>query len=202
MSNLREEGRAKLAAAMMLTSPGIPFIYYGEEIGMTGAKPDEDIRRPMQWDNSSAKLGFTTGLPWEAPSRDYKLTSVAAQDANPDSLLNFYRSLIQLRREYSALRTGETVVLNAGSSRLYAVLRYDDQAAFLILANVHPFEVTPDIYGISLPTGPFKGPVIAASVLGLPDPSAPEINAEGGFSNYTPFVTIPSEGIAIIKLTP
>ena len=202
MSTLKDESRAKLAAALYLTAPGIPFIYYGEEIGMTGAKPDEDIRRPMQWVSDSPKLGFTTGLPWEAPSRDYKLTSVATQDANPDSLLNYYRSLLKLRRENSALRTGETIVLNAGSPRLYAVLRYDEQAAFLILANVHPFAVTSDIYGISLPKGPFSGPVKAASVLGLADPAAPEINSDGGFSNYLPFAEIPSQSVTIIQLTP
>ena len=41
--------KAKLAAFLLLTSPGTPFIYYGEEIGMEGEKPDPDIRRPMQW---------------------------------------------------------------------------------------------------------------------------------------------------------
>ncbi len=41
--------KAKLAAFLLLTSPGTPFIYYGEEIGMQGKKPDENIRLPMQW---------------------------------------------------------------------------------------------------------------------------------------------------------
>lgn len=202
MDTIGDVGRAKMAAAMYLTAPGIPFIYYGEEIGMTGHKPDEDIRRPMQWNSDSPKLGFTTGLPWEAPSSDYKKASVADQENDPESLLNFYRSLTALRSQYSALRTGETVVLNPTSSRLYAVLRYDSEAAFLVLMNVHPKDVTPDIYGITLPAGLFKGPVKAESVLGLPDPAAPEINADGGASNYTPYDLIPSGGIAIIKLTP
>ncbi len=202
LSTLKDENRAKLAATLMLTLPGVPFIYYGEEIGMTGAKPDEDIRRPMQWVNDSIKLGFSTHMPWEAPSKDYKLHSVASEESNPASLLSAYRSLIKLRMANSALRTGETVVLNAGSSRLFAMLRYDERGAFLILANVHPFSVTSDMYGISLPSGPFKGMLKAASVYGLPDPSAPEINEKGGFANYTPFAEIPSTAVAIIQLTP
>ena len=54
--------QAKIAAAMLFTAPGTPFIYYGEEIGMQGKKPDEDIRLPMQW-SAQANAGFSTILP-------------------------------------------------------------------------------------------------------------------------------------------
>ncbi|MEZ5194946.1 MAG: alpha-amylase family glycosyl hydrolase [Bacteroidales bacterium] len=53
----QDQDKNKLAASIYLTLPGIPFIYYGEEIGMLGEKPDEDIRRPMQW-----TAGFQAGL--------------------------------------------------------------------------------------------------------------------------------------------
>ncbi|MEI2689565.1 MAG: alpha-amylase family glycosyl hydrolase [Anaerolineae bacterium] len=58
-----------LAATTLLTLPGVPFIYYGEEIGMTGNKPDERIRTPMQWADE-ANGGFTSGTPWEALNSD------------------------------------------------------------------------------------------------------------------------------------
>jgi alpha-amylase len=202
MSVLKDVQKAKLAAVMLLTAPGVPFIYYGEEIGMTGAKPDENIRRPMQWSGENSKVGFSTHPPWNAPSSDYRETNVAAQTEDPNSLLSLYRRLIHLRNEHSALRTGETLMVDADTQRLYAVLRYDDQEAFLILVNVHPRPLTADLYNLTLETGPFKSPIKANSVLGLENPTAPELNAEGGFSGYLPFQEIPAQSAVIIQLTP
>lgn len=203
MSQLNDdEVRAKLAATMMLTAPGVPFIYYGEEIGMTGFKPDEDLRRPMQWTSDSLRVGFTTGFPWRSPAGDYGERSVALQDNDPQSLLNHYRSLIHLRNEYPALRTGEAVLVDAGSPRLYAMLRYTAEQAFLILVNVHPKPLSGDNYSLSLPSGPFSAGVQAEGVFGLPDPAAPVINASGGFDAYVPFAEIPAQSSMIIKLTP
>ncbi|MBI3242319.1 MAG: alpha-amylase [Chloroflexi bacterium] len=202
MSVLKDVQKAKLAAVMLLTSPGVPFIYYGEEIGMTGVKPDENIRRPMQWSGENSKVGFSTHTPWNAAARDYKETNVARQTDDPDSLLSLYRDLIHLRNTHAALRTGETLVVDADTQRLYAALRYNDDEAFLILVNVHPKPLTADLYNLTLEAGPFIGPLKAVSVLGLENPAAPEINANGGFSGYTPFQEIPAETAVIIQLTP
>ena len=54
--------KAKLAAALLFTQPGIPFMYYGEELGTVGDKPDENLRTPMQW-SADANAGFTAGKP-------------------------------------------------------------------------------------------------------------------------------------------
>jgi len=99
MTVLGDAGKARVAASAMLMLPGMPFVYYGEEIGMIGAKPDETIRTPMQW---SAKPGggFTSGTPWESPQSDWMTKNVAAQAPDPASLLNHYRRLI-----HSATRT-------------------------------------------------------------------------------------------------
>ena len=74
-------GKLKLAAALLLTGPGVPFIYYGEEIGQIGAKPDESIRNPMPW-SGDANGGFTQAAkPWERLQRGFETRNVAAKPA-------------------------------------------------------------------------------------------------------------------------
>ncbi len=200
-SQLKDDERAKLAATMLLTSPGIPFIYYGEEIGMTGVKPDEDIRRPMQWDSASIKVGFSSVFPWRAPAPDYKERSIALQDADPNSLLNHYRRLIHLRGQHAALSSGETVILDAGAPRLFPILRYNDSEAFLILVNVHQRSLKADQYSLDLPSGPFIGPVQVEVVMGPSNPAVPIINPSGGFEDYIPYDEIPAVSSVILRLS-
>ena len=97
--------RAKLAAVIYLTGPGVPFVYYGEEIGMLGKKPDEDIRTPMQWD-AERNGGFTDNIPWRMPYTDYPKKNVDAQSADPDSIWSLYRQLIHLRNRARRLARG------------------------------------------------------------------------------------------------
>ena len=73
-----DQAKLHLAAEMLLTGPGVPFVYYGEEIGMTGQKPDPEIRTPMRWDGSEPAAGFSTHAPWEALSADPSSVNVAA----------------------------------------------------------------------------------------------------------------------------
>lgn len=115
--------KAQLAATVLLTLPGVPFIYYGEEIGMTGAKPDELIRTPMQW-NPGPQAGFTTGQPWEPVNRGYDAVNVAAQSADPTSLLSHYRRLIHLRNEQAALRQGGLLAVQSSCRAVYGYLRH------------------------------------------------------------------------------
>ncbi len=102
-------GKSKIAASIYLTLPGVPFLYYGEEVGMLGAKPDENIRRPMQW-TGGRNAGFTTaGSAWNAPSSNYADNNVDKMEDDPSSLLNHYKKLIHTRNEYAALRTGDFI---------------------------------------------------------------------------------------------
>jgi glycosidase len=110
MTVLGDEAKARVAASAMLMLPGMPFVYYGEEIGMVGPKPDEMIRTPMQW-SSAPNGGFTTGKPWEPLQPDWKTKNVAAQDSSRRSLLNHYRKLIQLRNAHPDLNRGSLTLV-------------------------------------------------------------------------------------------
>ncbi len=201
MSVLQDTTKAKQAAALLLTSPGVPFLYYGEEIGMTGTKPDEDIRLPMQWTSDDPNVGFTTGTPWRAPAADYPEVSVALQDDDPDSLLNHYRTLIHLRRNHEALREGDWMLVEAGSNRLYAFLRYTENEVILVLFNLNPNPVLAEDYSLELAEGPLSGAVTAVTLFGPEVTTAPTINEAGGFSGYTPLPEIPGQSVTIIHLS-
>ncbi len=128
--------KARVAASAMLMLPGMPFIYYGEEIGMIGDKPDETIRTPMQW--SVAKNGgFSTGSPWESLQPDWSTKNVAAQDRERGSLLNHYRRLIGLRNAHVALRRGKLRMASTDPSlrATAAFMRIDPAETVFVALN-------------------------------------------------------------------
>ena len=199
---LGDVDQAKLAATLLLTSPGVPFIYYGEEIGMSGTKPDEDIRLPMQWTGDSPGAGFTTGMPWRPVGEDYPTLNVFSQGSNPASLLSHYRELIHLRNAHPALRTGEWLPLETGSEHIYAFLRYADEDILLILVNAHRETVSAGDYALTLESASLTPNAQAISLLGLENPASLQITSNGGFENYTPFQNIPAKGFAVLQLKP
>lgn len=115
-------GGAALAASLLLTLPGTPFLYYGEEIGMTGDKPDPRIRTPMRWTEAPG-AGFSAGKPWQALSGDGPGVCVEAQHSDPRSLLSVYRRLIRLRQAQPALRGEEVEMLDVADGGVFAFLR-------------------------------------------------------------------------------
>ncbi len=127
--------KSKLAAFVYLTGPGTPFVYYGEEIGMTGNKPDEMLRTPMQW-SSEANAGFSAVRPWEAINDGWDETNVAVLGEDPDSILSWYRELIALRNQHPALRTGTYLPFTSSCRKLYVTLRQEGDDIVLTLANV------------------------------------------------------------------
>lgn len=127
--------RQKLAAFVYLTGPGTPFIYYGEEIGMTGNKPDEWLRTPMQW-SAEAHAGFSSAAPWEPLNDGWEELNVAVQDSDPESLLNWYRGLVGLRNRYPALQKGDYIPFTSSCRRLYTVARVLEGEVLLTVANL------------------------------------------------------------------
>lgn len=194
------EDRARIAASILLTSPGVPFLYYGEEIGLMGAKPDEDIRRPMQWTSDNIKVGFTTGSPWRRPGSDYETRSVALQTDDPDSLLTHYRQLIQLRNAHEALRVGDWLEVQSSPNRVYAFLRYTGDETVLVVINMSNQVV--DDYTLNLDSGPLAAEATAVLLLGDGAVTSPTVNAAGGFSDYSPLAELPPFSTFVIDLTP
>lgn len=134
----QDPGRMRAAAGLLLTLPGVPFVYYGEELGMTGTGDHRNIRAPMQWTNT-ANAGFSTATPWQPLGAGWQQDNVALQDADAGSLLNWYRRLIDLRESAPALRRGTCAVLGSSAAPVLAFVRADSTAspaqALLCVAN-------------------------------------------------------------------
>ncbi|MNC09095.1 Alpha-amylase precursor [compost metagenome] len=126
---------AKMAASMLLTLPGNPFIYYGEEIGMLGIKPDEGIREPMRWTADDQAGGQTT---WEPGAGNLGQSSrnVESELQSSDSLLGRYRQLIAVREEIPALRDGDISDYSSGNVGVMAYERITSGQQVLVAHNL------------------------------------------------------------------
>ena len=124
----------RTAAAMLLTLPGHPFVYYGEELGMRGVKPDPDIREPMRWERNPHAAGETT---WKASTaNDGPDVSVEAELADHDSLLSYYLMLIHWREQVSALRDGTLTAYASGNAHVVSWQLRDASSRVLVLHNL------------------------------------------------------------------
>lgn len=128
---------AKMAASILLTLPGNPFIYYGEEIGMQGKKPDEDIRLPMRWYEDPKGEGQTTWRLDRYHRGDNGIgINVEAQWEDENSLLNHYKQLIYARRTSEALIAGEISRTKINEKGIMAFERVAANDEKLVLHNL------------------------------------------------------------------
>ncbi len=163
---------AKMLAAVVHTLRGTPYIYQGEEIGMTntyfheiekyrdvetlnyynillnqGYTKEETMkiimersrdngRTPMQW-NSEKNAGFSNGTPWIDVIYNYKDINVEKQKNDPDSILNFYRTLILLRKKYKAISLGTTIPLAENHKSVYVYKRIYENQELLVINNFY-----------------------------------------------------------------
>ena len=161
---------AKMLAAVLHGMQGTPYIYQGEELGMTNVRFDniedyrdietlnmyyerldagfdkEDImtsvyaksrdnaRTPMQW-NIQDNAGFTTGTPWLGINPNYKEINAEKERKDPDSVYQFYRRLIRLRKTYPVLTDGKFELLLPEDGQIFAYTRTDQERELLVCAN-------------------------------------------------------------------
>ncbi len=127
--------KGKVAASLLLTLPGNPFIYYGEEIGMLGEKPDEFIREPFLWNMEGEDKGQTH---WEIPyhSTSQTVKPLRYQLEDPNSLFLFYRSLIHLRDSSAALNRGSFEPLDQYNKKAIGFFRAYENERVLVLLNL------------------------------------------------------------------
>lgn len=130
----------KLAAAMYLLQPGVPFVYYGEEIGMAGGQgmsADESLRTPMSWTHAGGRPDFTTGTPFRAPSPNAQRNNVSSLRADPDSLLHFYKSMIGLRNMRPSIARGSYEGVVVRGTTLGFIRRLDDDETVIAINVGH-----------------------------------------------------------------
>ena len=166
----REES-AKMLATLLHGMQGTPYIYQGEELGMTNvkyeleeyrdielfgmykerraqgytheelmesiyAKTRDNARTPMQWDTTE-QAGFTTGKPWMKVNPNYTEINAAEQVDRENSIFNYYRKLIQLRKELPVLTDGKFTMLDMDHNQIFAYLRDNGEDKLLVVCNFY-----------------------------------------------------------------
>jgi alpha-glucosidase len=146
---------AKLMASLYLTLRGTAVMYYGEEIGMENNDPKrpEDVkdsqgrlgwpkekgrdgeRTPMQW-SDSVNAGFSSATPWLPVDERYKSYNVETEKKDPQSILNYYRRLLEMRHTDRALLDGKYVALNGDDPNVLSYLRSYKGRSVLVVLNM------------------------------------------------------------------
>lgn len=175
VSRYGNDGKYRIESAKMLATTihcmqGTPYIYQGEEIGMTDPKFDrieeyrdveslnmyrimkekgmqekeiieilkrksrDNSRTPMQW-NDSLHAGFTKGTPWINAAPNYKEINVEKALKDRNSIFYHYQKLIQLRKQYDILTTGDFQLILPDHPEIFAYLRNTDDEKLLVINN-------------------------------------------------------------------
>ncbi|MGD0609963.1 MAG: alpha-amylase family glycosyl hydrolase [Anaerolineales bacterium] len=200
--------KVKAAASMLLTAPGVPFLYYGEEVGLEGGGLDELKRRPMQW-SAGANAGFSTVTPWEQVGPGDQIFNVTDESKDPTSILADYRELLQIRNQHAALRQGDMDLVTSSNAGLYSILRVSRGSesangvdeAVLVLINLTNAPISN--YDLSLDKSPLApGSYQLVPLMGSGLTADLMVTTGGEFAQQQPVSEIPSYGTAILQLQP
>jgi alpha-amylase len=187
----------KQAAALYLTLPGVPFVYYGEEIGMLGTGADEDKRKPMQW-SAALRAGFTTGNPWRTINTNYRTFNVATEQADPASILNHYKKLISLRNSLAPLRKGYYLPATS-TGNVFSYARVLGDSAIVVASNFGTAAVNArlSLAASGLPAGLYY----AADLYSGQTAGTVTIDSLGGFRNWTTGLSLGAKETWILRLS-
>ncbi len=155
----------KLAAALYLTMPGLPYIYYGEELGMSGSGRDENKRLPMLW---AADESQNTLPPAEADQQQRLKQGVDAQEQDAASVLRFYQHLGTLRALCPELERGRVEAVDLGHNSLAAWRVTMDDTSVLVIHHLGKEPLS-----IPLPQGAMIGSWDTG--LGLPEAAGDQL---------------------------
>lgn len=160
---------ARVAALLLLTLPGTPFLYYGDELGMSEARvtPEESrdpwgekidflsrdgCRTPMQW-NSSPNAGFGTGKPWLPVNDDHTTVNVETQMEDDESMLSLYRRLLAYRKSSAPLRSGSYQTHAASNDNVFVFERSFEGERVIVALNfagtTQPVDISPGQVAVS-----------------------------------------------------
>lgn len=193
-----QDEKAKVAAALLFTSPGVPFMYYGEEIGMQGDQSHEWVRRPMQW-SIEAYSGFSSVSPWQTIGPAWETYNVESESADQHSLLSSYVKLIQVRNQHAALRVGDYQALTTTNESMFSFLRVSQEEAVLVIINLGDQRVEEVWFAIgesNLAVGTYQGVPILGE--GIFEPI--QINQNGGLFHRVTTPEIQPYDVYILQL--
>lgn len=181
--------KAKAAASLYFSLPGVPFVYYGEEIGLFGEPPTEIDLHIMQW-SAEKYAGFSQARPSTPLDASYPTINVATETGDPNSLLSHYRTLISLRKDHPALRTGELFLLSTDHPGLFACLRTTADEAVLVMVNLTNAAIRD--YKLSVPASALaQGEYAPVSLLDETPLTTLAVLEAGRILNYVPVPEIP-----------
>lgn len=170
------EKQARVAAMLLLTLRGTPTLYYGEELGMENAVIAADQmqdpqglrlgtdqsrdygRTPMQWTDGPFS-GFSTIKPWLPLTQNYREKNVAAENSDPASMLNLFRTLIHFRKEHPVLQSGSYLPVDGESEDCFVFERIGDDEVYLVALNFSNKETS-----VHLPDG-LTGQILVSTYL-------------------------------------